>query len=41
MRLSIKKLSIAMDKLKYGQPISKRIDGRSPRKVFAVIEHAF
>lgn len=39
MRLSIKKLSIAMEKLKYGQPISKRIDGRSPRKVFPVIEH--
>lgn len=40
MRLSIKRLSLAMDKLKYGQPISKRIEGRSPRKVYALIEYS-
>jgi predicted P-loop ATPase len=38
MRLSIKKLSTAMEKLNYGEPFSKRINGGSPRKVFAVIE---
>lgn len=38
MRLSIKKLSAAMDKLGYGDSFSKRINGGSPRKVFSVIE---
>ena len=38
MRLSIKKLSRAMEKLKYGEPFSKRINGGSPRKVFSVLE---
>lgn len=38
MRLSIKKLSAAMDKLKFGDSFSKRINGGSPRKVFAVLE---
>ncbi len=37
MRLSIKKLSASMDKLGYGDPVSKRIQG-NPRKVYAVIE---
>ncbi len=39
MKLSIKKLSTAMENLKYGNPISKRING-SPRKVYAVIERS-
>ena len=38
MRLSIKKLSAAMDKLKFGDSFSKRINGGSPRKVFSVLE---
>lgn len=37
MKLSIRRLSAAMDKLGYGKPISRRIQG-SPRKVYAVIE---
>ncbi|MCI5058467.1 MAG: virulence-associated E family protein, partial [Flavobacteriales bacterium] len=37
MRMSIKKLSTSMDKLGYGNPVSKRIQG-NPRKVYAVIE---
>lgn len=37
MKLSIKKLSNAMDSLKYGNPVTKRVSG-SPRKVYAVIE---
>jgi predicted P-loop ATPase len=39
MKLSIKKLSAAMDTLGYGNAISKRING-SPRKVYAVIERS-
>jgi hypothetical protein len=38
MRLSIKKLSTAMTKLKYGDSFSKRINESSPRKVFSVLE---
>ncbi|MCB0395858.1 MAG: hypothetical protein KDD36_04365 [Flavobacteriales bacterium] len=37
MRLSIKKLSYAMERLGFGSPVSKRVNG-SPRKVYAVIE---
>lgn len=37
MRLSIRKLSNAMDKLDYGKKVSKRIDGQ-PRNVYSVIE---
>ena len=40
MRLSIKKLSQAMDKLGYGRPISKRIKNGSPRKVYPVIQRS-
>ena len=40
MRLSIKKLSSAMDKLGYGDSFSKRINGGSPRKVFSVLERS-
>ena len=40
MRLSIKKLSIAMDRLNFGEPISKRINGNSPRKVYPVLERS-
>ena len=40
MRLSIKKLSTAMTKLKYGDSFSKRINGSSPRKVFSVLERS-
>lgn len=39
MKLSIRKLSAAMETLKYGNPISKRINGGS-RKVYAVIERS-
>ena len=39
MKLSIKKLSDAMDNLGYGNAISKRING-NPRKVYAVIERS-
>lgn len=38
MRLSPKRLSHAMESLEYGEPISKRIGGKSPRKVYAVLE---
>lgn len=38
MKLSIRKLSSAMDKLKFGETISKRIDGLGARKVYAVIQ---
>ena len=37
MKLSIRKLSSAMEKLGYGDPVSKRINGDS-RKVYAVLE---
>ena len=37
MRLSIRRLSNAMDKLGFGSPVSKRVNG-SPRKVYAVKE---
>ncbi len=36
LKLNHKKLSQAFEKLGYGSPISKRIDGRSPRKVYSV-----
>ena len=36
MRLSMKKLSIAMERHKFGQPISKRFKGLGSRKVYAV-----
>jgi predicted P-loop ATPase len=39
MKLSIRKLSAGMENLKYGNPISKRING-SPRKVYSVIERS-
>lgn len=39
MKLSIRKLSAGMENLKYGNPISKRING-NPRKVYAVIERS-
>jgi len=39
MKLSIRKLSAGMENLKYGNPISKRING-SPRKVYPVIERS-
>ena len=38
LRLSIKRLSQAMNKLGYGSPISKRLNGRSPRWVYPVLE---
>ena len=38
MRLSLKKLSGALEKLKYGEPFSKRVNGGSPRRVYSVIE---
>lgn len=38
MKLSIRKLSSAMDKLKFGETISKRIDGLGARKVYPVIQ---
>ena len=37
MKLSIRRLSSAMDKLGYGDPVSKRVNGE-PRKVYSVIE---
>jgi predicted P-loop ATPase len=40
MKLSIRKLSIAMDKLGYGNAISKRIKEVGSRKVYAVIERS-
>lgn len=40
MRLSIKKLSASMEKLNYGEPFSKRINGGSPRKVFSILERS-
>lgn len=39
MKLSIRKLSAGMENLKYGNPISKRING-NPRKVYPVIERS-
>ncbi len=39
MKLSIRRLSAGMENLKYGNPISKRING-SPRKVYPVIERS-
>ncbi len=36
LRMSSKRLSQAMERLKYGQPISKRIKGKGSRKVFPV-----
>ncbi len=36
LKLNHKKLSQAFEKLGYGKAISKRIDGRSPRKVYSV-----
>jgi len=38
MRLSLKKLSGALEKLKYGEPFPKRVNGGSPRRVYSVIE---
>ena len=38
LRLSIKRLTMAMNKLKFGSPISKRLNGRSPRWVYPVLE---
>lgn len=38
MKLSIKRLSAAMDKLRFGESISKRIEGLGARKVYPVIE---
>lgn len=38
MKLSIKRLSSAMDKLNFGSPVSKRIGDGTPRKVYPVIE---
>lgn len=38
MRLSVKKLSGALEKLEYGEPFSKRVNGGSPRRVYSVIE---
>ncbi|TSE03521.1 VapE domain-containing protein [Aquimarina algiphila] len=35
-KLNHKKLSQAFEKLNYGKPIAKRINGKSPRKVYAV-----
>lgn len=37
MKLSMKKLSHAMERHKFGQPISKRIKGVGARKVYAVL----
>ncbi len=36
LRMSSKRLSQAMERLKYGQPISKRIKGKGSRKVYPV-----
>lgn len=36
LKLNNKKLSQAFEKLGYGKPISKRINGKSPRKVYSV-----
>ena len=39
MKLSIKKLSQALEHQKFGEPISKRVGGKGePRKCYAVIE---
>ncbi len=38
LRLSIKKLARAMEKLGYGDPVSKRLNNRGPRKVYPVIK---
>ena len=38
MKLSIRKLSSAMQKLNFGEAVSKRVDGMGARKVYPVIE---
>jgi hypothetical protein len=40
MKLSIRRLSTAMDKLQFGESISKRIKGVGSRKVYSVLERS-